>query len=205
MMQVAMLAAGLAMTTGADQVHHLNLGERTKLVSPDGRWELAVSPSHPISESGTPVIVRRRGASKANIVLTLRRDAFAYWHNGNRLLIVDAPVADYTTLHLFRLEAMGRVTPLPTKPDLDTSIRDRFQATLRRPDQIVFYYPWVASWTGSRLLITLGTTTVHGNTGPMTPYCYRVTVDSRTGSITGMEKGRLLDGGDDTECHLSPP
>ena len=202
---VLLLATVADGSAGEARFQHLNVGERSRLASPDGVWQLAVSPAYPMSDrGGTPVVVRRRGASKANVLLVLHRDAFVYWGR-NRLLIVDAPYADYTRVHLFQLQPTGRVTPLAGKPDLDTSIGDRFKATLRRADQIVFYYPWVASWTGSRLLLTLGVTTVQGSTGPMTPHCYRITVDSRTGAITGMEKGRLLDGGDDTACKLSPP
>ena len=73
-------------------------------------------PIYNASQNRTPVVVRKRGGGKPNLVLTLRRSADIYWGGARSLLIIDHPVANTSDLLLFRLEPTGDVRRLRTTP-----------------------------------------------------------------------------------------
>jgi hypothetical protein len=188
-------AAGTALLHAApakDATHvRLHWSQPLKAWSPDHAWELTVSPVLNAQENRTTVVVRRRGVAHANVVLTLRRDADAYWCGDGRMLIIDAPVADSYDVLLFRRGRPGRVTRLRAVSGLDTDMRNRLRRALGPGRDIVFYLPTFASWAGSRLTLMLGGTTTRGASGLMTPFCFRVAVDTRTARVaqfTGVQR-----------------
>jgi hypothetical protein len=167
----------------------LHWSEPTKVESPDHQWELAVQPIYHDGGNHSPVVVRKRGGGMANAVLTLERNADVYWGGQDRLLIVDHPITVPRRLLLFRLGPTGVVTRLRGTPDLNADIRDRGLRALGQTKVVAFYIPTFASWTGSRLILRLGGTFVDNPTNsPMTPYCFRFTIDSRTAKVESMAK-----------------
>ena len=180
---------------------YLHWSAPKKSVSPDHAWELAVFPIYRDGGNHSPVVVRKRRGGRANLVLTLQRDANFYWGSGSRLLIIDDPITTPRSILLFRLGSTGAVTRLRPTPDLDADIRARVLGALGRTKAVVFYIPTFGSWTGSQLVLRLGGTFVHGTTGPMTSYCYRVTVDSRTAKVESMAKEPA---GEHSKCQIFP-
>ncbi len=188
--------------SGTDAFHsYLHWCEPKKIVSPNRGWELAVFPH--CSGDSSPVVVRKRGGGRANVVLNLERDARVYWGGGSRLLIIDHPVNIPRRVLLFRLGSTGAVTRLRATPDLDADIRARVLRALGRTEAVAFYIPTFGSWTSSRLVLRLGGTVVYKKTAPsMAPYCYRVTVDSRTAKVESMAKEPARE--HNTKCQLFP-
>jgi hypothetical protein len=188
----------------ANAVHaRLHWSEPTRVVSPDKTWELGVFPVYNASQNRTPVVVRKRGGGRPNVVLTLRRGADIYWGGADRLLIIDRPTADDSRILLFRLGSAGDITQLQTAPDLGAGIRDRLVAALGRSEAVPFYLATFGSWRGSRLELMLGGTVVYRRSAPaMSPYCYRVTVDSRNARVESLAKETARD--DSTKCAIFP-
>jgi hypothetical protein len=187
---------------GTNAFHaRLHWSAPTKIVSPDLAWELAVFPAYDASENSSPVVVRKRGGGRANVVLDLERNANIYWGSESRLLILDHGITNPPRILLFRLGATGDVTRIRTTPDLDADIRGRLLGTLGRSEAVPFYVPTLESWTGSRLVLMLGGTVVYRTTAPsMVPYCYRVTLDSRTAKVESMAKESARYGA--TKCQV---
>ena len=172
-------------TTASHAYLHWSAPQR--VVSPDQAWELTVIPIYTGDGNHSPVVVRKRDGGRANDVLTLQRDAQMYWGDGRRLLIIDHPITIPRRILLFRLGSTGDVTRLRAAPDLDADIRARVIRALGRTEEIVFYIPTFGSWTGSRLVLRVGGTAVYRKTAPsMTPYCYRIIVNSRTAKVENM-------------------
>ncbi len=189
---------------GANAFHAtLHWSEPRNIVSPDDGWELAVRPIYNARRNGSPVVVRKRGGGRPNVVLILERNANIYWGSDRRLLIVDHPITVPRRVLLYRLGSTGAVTRLRATPDLDTDIRDRVLRALGRTKVVAFYIPTFASWTGSRLVLRLGGTVVDNTTSsPMTPYCYRIIVNSRTAKVESMAKESWREHG--TTCRIFP-
>ena len=184
-------------TTASHAYLHWSAPQR--VVSPDHAWELAVVPIYTGGGNHSPVVVRKRGGGRAHVVITLERSAEMYWGGRRRLLIIDHPITMQRRILLFRLGSTGDVTRLRATPDLDADIRARLLAAQTRPE--AFYIPTFGSWTGSRLVLRLGGTVVNRDT-TMSPYCYRVTIDSRTAKVKGMAKESARD--HDTKCRMFP-
>jgi hypothetical protein len=182
----------------------LHWSEPTKIVSPDHVWELAVLPVYDAKVNSSPVVVRKRGGGKANVVLKLERNANIYWGSESRLLILDHGITNPPRILLFQLGLAGDVTRLRrTAPDLDADIRGRLLRALGRTEAVPFYVPTFASWTGSRLVLGVGGTVVYKTTAPsMAPYCYRVTLDSRTAKVESMVKESARE--HSTKCRIFP-
>src|ERR1700681_39603 len=182
---------------------YLHWSEPKKIVSPDHVWELTVFPVYTSAENGSPVVVRKRDGGRANVVLILQRDANIYWGGRSRLLILDHPITVPRRVLLFRLGSTGAVTRLRATPDLDADIRDRVLRALGRKKIVAFYIPTFGSWTGSRLALRLGGTVVYNTTSsPMTPYCYRITVNSRPAQVESLAKEPARE--HSTKCQLFP-
>ena len=190
---------------GTNAFHsRLHWSEPKKIVSPDHVWELAVFPVYDNGGNRTPVVVRKLGGGRANVVLTLERNANIYWGSESRLLILDHGITNPPRILLFRLGSTGDVTRLRrTTPDLDADIRGRLLGALGRSEAVPFYVPTFGSWTGSRLVLRLGGTVVYKTTAPsMSPYCYRVTLDSRTAKVESMAKESARE--HSTKCQFFP-
>jgi hypothetical protein len=182
---------------------YLHWSAPKKVVSPDQAWELEVIPIYTGDGNHSPVVVRKRAGGRANDVLTLQRDAHMYWGGRRRLLIIDHPITVPRRILLFRLGSTGDVTRLRATPDLDADIRARVIRALGRTEEIVFYIPTFGSWTDARLVLRVGGTAVYRKTAPsMTPYCYRITVNSRTAKVESMTQEPQRD--DRTTCQNYP-
>jgi hypothetical protein len=181
----------------------LHWSQPAKVESPDHVWELAVHPIYHDGGNHSPVVVRKHGGKRANVILTLERSADIYWSGRSRLLVIDHPITVPRRILLFRLESTGAATRLRRTSDLDADIRDRALRALGRAENVAFYIPTFGSWTGSRLVLRVGGTFVYNNVDSrMTPYCYRFTVDSRTGKVEGMAKESALE--HSTKCQIFP-
>jgi hypothetical protein len=189
---------------GANAVHaRLQWSEPKRTVSPDQGWELGVFPAHNAIENRTPVVVRKRGGGRANVVLALRRAADIYWGGADKLLIIDRPTADDSRILLFQLGSAGGVTRLGTVPDLAATIRGRLLSALGRAEAVPFYLATFRSWRGSRLELMIGGTVVYRSSAPaMSPYCYRVTIDSHNADVESIAKETVRD--DSTKCAIFP-
>jgi hypothetical protein len=205
-MSIATLAAEsrAAEPLGTNVVHApLHWSTPTRAVSPDKKWELSVFPVYNAGQNRTPVVVRKRGGGRANVVLTMRRGADVYWGGADRLLIIDRPTADDSRILLFRLGSAGDVTQLQNAPDLAAGIRGRLLSALGRSEAVPFYLATFGSWRGSRLELMLGGTVVYRRSAPaMSPYCYRVTVDSRNAKVESIAKETVRD--DSRKCAIFP-
>lgn len=202
-MSAAMLMVAAVPGSAEPQSHaRLQWSERTKISSPGRAWQLMVSPALHSANNATRLVVTKRGASP-QLVLTLRRRADAYWGGGDRLLIVNQPLADFYEILLYQLGPTGAATRLRGTPEVNSELHARLLRSLGARSTFAFFLPRFESWSGSHLVFTVGGTVVHGTEGPMIPYCYRVALDSRTAQIealTPIDVSRGRDGA----CRVFP-
>lgn len=124
--------AAFAQCSSAPQSHaRLQWSKATKLVSPDGAWELEVQPVLQSNENHTPVRLRNCQGAGLRTLLTLQRSAEAYWGPGGKnLLIINESVANSSELLLFETASANRSMEDEAAQRIDDVVRGRLQREL---------------------------------------------------------------------------
>lgn len=197
----------LAQCSGAARSHaQFQWSEAARLVSPNRDWELKVEPRLTSDENESPVLLRNCRNSKSRILLTLTRTADVNWsQNGKRLLIINEPVANASTLLLFDTSSANNLPSRPTDRDtIDETVKKRLSEEIGKNRQIEFYLPEFVGWRSADLIIAVGGASTSGGAGPMTSYCYGFLIDSNTRAIKDVLTADSLHSKFRRECRVSP-
>ncbi len=192
----------LACTAPIERHAELQWSEPTKVSSPNRRWELESRPVLDSPENNTLVTVRECGDAKRYILLSIHRSANIYWDDKDRLLFINADNPDSYIISLFSLVHQKTIIPVDDKRIIDTNIKTLIKERSGSSEQIAFYLPTFVSWGKSSLVLKVGGTMSSGDDGPMSSFCYKVTVNINKLNIKRFEHEPIDD--DSNNCRIFP-
>lgn len=175
---VAIAACNSQVRTQAD----LQWSESASIVSPNRKWAIDVeaNPSLNSEENRTPVTLKRCSSGQKALLFILSRLATLHWGpRGDEILVVDWPGAGRGELLFFDANrAASNVREDASQ--IDRVVRNATVARLGASREIVFYFPEVVAWRSNLILFSVSGETVVGRTGALRPFCYGVSLDTRT-------------------------
>ncbi len=167
---------------------HIQWSEPTTVVSPDHTWELTVHPLLHSDENQSSVTLKRCGGTTEQPAMVLKRSAEFYWGGKDNLLIIDEPVADAYRVRFFDLSGNRNIKEYGEAAGVDGQIRKKLSEDFGKSASVQFYLPKVASWKGSKIVLSIGGAISSNSDGPMTPYCYSAVVNSQSGRVESLTR-----------------
>jgi hypothetical protein len=154
-------------------------------------------------EGPAKVTITNRGLPGKRTSFVVSRDASVHWSSSERSLFVeDMHYSDTYRVLIFDLLASFPSETLALK--VNATVRKTFESTLAKGDRVIYYLPRFVAWQRNTAVISLGVTTVHGETGPFTPHCVGYVVDVRTSKITESLDRTKLEKEFSADCQISP-
>jgi hypothetical protein len=120
--------------------------------------------------------------------MVLKRSAEFYWGGKDNLLIIDEPVADAYRVRFFDLSGNRNIKEYGEAAGVDGQIRKKLSEDFGKSASVQFYLPKVASWKGSKIVLSIGGAISSNSDGPMTPYCYSAVVNSQSGRVESLTR-----------------
>jgi hypothetical protein len=159
--------------TSQNESIQIHWSESKTVFSPACKWALTI---RALGENG-PAEVSIQGIKQGipigvhHPLFGLGRDAVIHWGDGDTLIVVeDMQFSDRYRLMLFdplnssqREEEALRINDLLGR-DIERKLKSR--------ENIIYFLPRFVAWTDSGLAISVGVTTVIGQSGPFTAHCF---------------------------------
>ncbi len=191
MMALLFLALGGLFSASAAQVpsctHQPNnpvqiqWSESKELQSPDCRWSIEVRPLKR-ADGPASVYLKNRAGGAERLLFRLNRDGVIHWReDGESLVVEDMRFSNSYRLLLFD---MAKPESEPDALKINNEIRADVEHELKPGEKINYYFPRFVAWAGSGLVVSVGLTTVNGQTGPFAPHCFGYGVATQSPKIS---------------------
>ena len=156
---------------------HIHWSRKDKIISPGQTWELDIVPSENDEDDFSPVYLRKPGQDKIHLLFEFGRGGMVFW-KGDALFVEDRASSGTYNIMLFN--------PLSNYPHqrqglvIDEIVRAEVRREIKS-SEIIHYYPHFVSWTGNKLVVSVGIDTVKDKAGSyIPPDCLGYEIDAQS-------------------------